>query len=160
MKTVEHKYTWEANLMETTTKLHSPSESGRFKTTCLCERFPIMETSVARADDFDKLLLEAVDGGLASLGSNAKQTIYSHLEREFNITKREIPDRIEEFVTAIEEIFGVGAQLIEIQIMKSLYGKVRRFCRHFPKQDCLVFVEYVDTARSLCQLCSRLDKQA
>jgi len=160
MKTVEHKYTWETNHGEAITKLRSPSKPSRLEATCLYERLPIVETSIARADDFDKLLLEAVDDGLTSLGSSAKQTIYSYLERKFNIAKQDVPDRIEEFANAIEEIFGVGAHLIEIQIMKSLYGKVGRFCRHFLKKDQLVFAEYVETTRSLCQLCNRLDKQA
>lgn len=167
MKTVEHKYTWGTSQMETIiksdhrmTKLEPSSRSNRLELKYLSEGLPIVHKPASYIEDFNRFLLEAVDDGLSPLGSIAKQAVYIHLKKKFNINKEDIPNRIDEFTTAIEEIFGVGAQLIEIQVMKSLYGKVRPFCRHFPRQDHLVFAEYVDTARSLCQLCRRLDKQA
>jgi len=46
---------------------------------------------------FEKLLIEAVDEALASLGESAKQSIYFHLENKFKIAKNEIPYRLEDF---------------------------------------------------------------
>jgi len=167
MKTVEHKYTWGTSQMETIiksdhrmTKLEPSSRSNMLELKYFSEGLPIVHKPASYIEDFNRSLLEAVDDGLSPLGAIAKQAVYIHLKGKFNINKEDIPNRIDEFAAAIEEIFGVGAQLIEIQIMKSLYGKVRPLCRHFPRQDHLVFAEYVDTARSLCQLCRRLDKQA
>jgi hypothetical protein len=74
--------------------------------------------------DFDKLLLEAVDEGLSSLGESSRQAIYYHLNRSFNIRKEEIPNRIIAFTQAIESIFGVGAHLVEILVMRRLREKV------------------------------------
>jgi hypothetical protein len=73
--------------------------------------------------DFEKLMLEAVDKGLASLGESSKQAIYFHLEKGFNIKKQEIPQCIEGFVLAVEKLFGIGASFLEALILKALYEK-------------------------------------
>jgi len=73
--------------------------------------------------DFDKLLLEAVDEGLASIGESPKQAIYFHLRQSFNIKKQEIPQNIEAFILAVEKIFGIGATFLEALILKALYEK-------------------------------------
>jgi hypothetical protein len=73
--------------------------------------------------DFEKLLLEAVDEGLASLGESSKQAIYFHLEKGFNVQKQEIPCNIEAFILAVEKIFGIGANFLEALILKGLYEK-------------------------------------
>jgi hypothetical protein len=73
-----------------------------------------------RAFNFEKLLLEAIDEGLSSLCSSSKQAIYSLLENMFNISKRNIPYKIEEFADALEKIFGLGAKPIEILIIRRL----------------------------------------
>jgi hypothetical protein len=73
--------------------------------------------------DFEKLLLEAVDAGLTSLGESSKQAIYYHLEKSFNIKKKEIPHNVEAFTCAIEKIFGIGANFLEASILKGLYEK-------------------------------------
>lgn len=41
-----------------------------------------------------------------SLQSNL---IYYHLEKDFNISRQEIPQKIENFTAAMEEIFNSGA---------------------------------------------------
>jgi len=92
--------------------------------------------------DFDKLLLEAIDEGLSSLGESSKQAIYSRLEQNFNIDKKEIPYRIKDFAGAIEKIFGLGGNVIEITIMERLYEKVGRDIRWRGSED-LTFTKYV-----------------
>jgi len=99
-----------------------------------------------RAFNFEKLLLEAVDEGLSSLCSSSKQTIYFLLENTFNISRRDIPSKIEEFADALEKIFGFGAKPIEILIIKRLNEKVGRVVQ-YPRHENLVFAEYVATAR-------------
>jgi hypothetical protein len=73
--------------------------------------------------EFEKLLLEAVDEGLASIGESSKQAIYFHLEKDFKIKKQEIPRKIEAFILAVEKIFGIGANFLEALILKALYEK-------------------------------------
>lgn len=100
--------------------------------------------------EFNKLVLEAVDEGLASLGDSPKQAIYFYLEKTFKIKRSEIPNRIDEFANALEQIFGHGAKLVEIQIMKLLYEKVGQAFVYFPEKDDLLFTEYMEAAR--CQI--------
>jgi hypothetical protein len=83
---------------------------------------------------------------LSCLGESGKHAVYFHLERRFGIKKREIPFRVEDFADAVEKIFGPGARLLEIQIMKSLYRNIRRPLGNKKLQD-IVFTEYVATAR-------------
>ncbi|MGB9135567.1 MAG: hypothetical protein WCC63_08335, partial [Candidatus Bathyarchaeia archaeon] len=74
---------------------------------------PIMEESAQQGRKFKKLLLEAVEESLSTLGETPKQAIYYHLKEAFKIGRQEIPDKIDEFVFAIEDIFGQGAKLLE-----------------------------------------------
>ena len=98
---------------------------------------------------FEKLLLDAVDEGLACLGESVYRAIYYHLENDFAIKRQDIPCKIEGFADAIEKVFGIGAGLLEIQIMKKLHERVGDSFRYFPQQEDLVFTEYVDTIRLL-----------
>jgi len=100
---------------------------------------------VARKN-FEKLLLEAVDEALASLGDSAKQAVYFHLKNKFKITKNEIPERIEDFAEGLEKIFGVGAQFLEILIMRKLYEKIGKPLKWNQSKE-LIFAEYVAAAR-------------
>lgn len=95
---------------------------------------------------FDKILLDAVDGALASLGDSARQAIYFHLENKFRVVKKEIPDHLEGFEAGLEKIFGVGAKFIEILIMKKLYERVGQPLEWNESKQ-LDFVGYVTTAR-------------
>jgi hypothetical protein len=76
------------------------------------------EESILPRNEFDRLLLEAVDEGLCILGESSKQAIYFHLERNFGIKKDEIPSKLEAFSGALEQIFGFGANFIEISITR------------------------------------------
>jgi len=100
--------------------------------------------------DFDELLLEAIDEGLSSIGESSKQAIYYHLEKGFNIKRQEIPCKIEVFTYAIEKIFGLGANFLEILIMKRLYEKVGGHFRWYSSKD-FAFTEYVAVARESFQ---------
>jgi len=95
---------------------------------------------------FEKILLEAVDEGLSSLGESPRQAIYFHLNEKFNIKKLEIPDNIEAFAGAVENIFGQGANFLKIAIMKQLNKKVGQKDKWHLSSD-LTFVEYVSAVQ-------------
>ena len=84
---------------------------------------------VNKDEAFDQILLEAIDEGLLSLGESAKKATLFHLEDHFKIRKSDIPSRIEGFADALEKIFGPGARLVEILIMKSLHTKIGVACK-------------------------------
>ena len=95
---------------------------------------------------FDKLLLEAVDEGLSSLGESSKQAIYFHLAKSFNVKRNAIPLEIEEFAEAIERIFGLGANFLEVLIMKRLHEKIG-VVFDWNESKKFVFAEYVMAAK-------------
>ena len=100
-----------------------------------------------KTQDFEELLRESIDDGLSLLGESAKQVVYFHLEKTFKINRQNIPYRIEEFIAAIEKIFGIGAKILEIQMMKSLFKKFGCTTRHHPRQKDLEFTEYVEAIK-------------
>ena len=79
---------------------------------------------LAKTRDFDKLLLNAIDEALNSLGDSVKQSIYFHIENKFCVARNEIPENIKEFQGGLEKIFGTGARFIEIMIMKNCTQKL------------------------------------
>ncbi|MEM3699832.1 MAG: hypothetical protein QXL57_03060 [Candidatus Bathyarchaeia archaeon] len=103
-----------------------------------------------KREAFETLLLEAVDEALASLGESVRQAIYYHLEDKFKITKKEIPNRLEEFTDGLEKIFGLGAHFIEILIMKKLYEKIGQPLKWNESKE-LVFLDYVTAAKESFQ---------
>ena len=107
--------------------------------TCLWE-------STLPEKDFDELLLEAVDEGLSSIGGSAKHAIFFYLETVFHIKRRDIPNRIEAFAAAIEKIFGLGANCLEILIMNHLYEKVKGTVQLNEPKD-FTFTKYVDAVK-------------
>jgi hypothetical protein len=92
---------------------------------------------------FEKVLLEAIDEGLSLLGESSKQAVYIHLEKAFKMNRQNIPYRIEDFTDAIEKLFGAGAKILEIHIMKCLFKKVDYKFKHYTKQKNLTFMEYI-----------------
>jgi len=110
-----------------------------------CEKMSETMVCVARAPEFDLLLLESVDEALSSLGESIKRTTYFHLEQSFDIRKDEIPHRISTFAHALENIFGVGGDLIETMILKKLYEKVGQvFTPNSPGKT--TFLQYITAA--------------
>ena len=78
---------------------------------------------------FDKILLEAIDEALLSLGVNARILILGTLEGSFKIRKQEIPNKLSDFSNALERIFGLGARHLEILFMKNLHAKLEVTCK-------------------------------
>jgi len=122
---------------------------------CSAQTEVALKESPLHNRSFEKLLLEAVDESLFSLGVSSKQAIYFHLEKTFDINKQEIPYKIEEFANAVEKIFGLGAKFLEIRIMKRLYEKVGLVFKYFPERDDLVFTEYVEAASYYFKMLSK-----
>ena len=98
-----------------------------------------------KPSEFNKLLQNAIDNALNSLGKSVKQSIYFHLENKFNVPRKEIPKNLKAFQSGLEKIFGIGARFIEILIMKNLHAEIG-----LPLdmgKDCkLEFIEYVTAA--------------
>ncbi len=94
---------------------------------------------------FRTILLEAVDKGLSFLGDSAKHSLYYHLKGSHGIEKNEIPDKIEEFEAALNDIFGFGSKILLIKIMEKLHKKVGLKIKITNGEE-LKFTEYVKAA--------------
>jgi hypothetical protein len=94
----------------------------------------------------DTEILEVIDESLASFGESVKQVVYFQLQTNHHVKKQDIPSKIEEFASTIEEIFGIGARLIEMKIMETLHARTEGFL-YIPKNNDLMFKDYVQTVR-------------
>ena len=97
--------------------------------------------------NFEELVIYSIDQAFSILGERSKQSIYFLLESEFKLCRTNIPDRIGDFANAIEEIFGISALLIEIQVMKTLRQRVPLFTYIIENAE-LNFDEYLSSLRS------------
>jgi hypothetical protein len=84
---------------------------------------------------FEKLLVEAIDESLSSLGESPKQAILFHLENTFNIKKQEISNKIEGFDDALKKTFGLGADFLEALILKKLGEKADLVFKGLPPEE-------------------------
>jgi len=90
---------------------------------------------------FEQLLNETINNVFSLLGPVCKQNIYDYLETKYKLKKDDIADHMREFSRALEQTFGNGAALLEIQIMKRLYRKVPEFKHR--SEGTLTFPDYV-----------------
>ncbi len=110
--------------------------------------------------EFDQLLIKAIDEALNSLGELVKNYVYFHLENDFSISKNELPQKIEEFSDFLFRIFGPSAHHLEIQFMKTLYAKINagQYFGNPPiifKESDLTFSAYVNTMRESFKISRR-----
>jgi len=95
---------------------------------------------------FDELFLEAVESAFSMLGSRGKQALFGNLESKFGIQKETLGNNLEPFASALEQVFGHGARLIEMQIMGELHAKTPQFKYKATYAD-FSFVDYVEALR-------------
>ena len=124
------------------------------------EEMFVPENSYPSDRRFQKLVVEAVDEALSSLGNAAKQAIYWYLEKTCAIDKRGIPYEAEKFEGALEKILGQGAKLLEIRMMKHLYQRIGRKFKYHPEQGNLTFAAYIAAMHSFLRTMSKIEKLA
>ena len=96
-------------------------------------------------DNFNKVLLSAVDEGLCLLGDSSKQAILFHLQDSFQLNEENIPSNLTEFKKALDSIFGPGAAYLERVIVKRLHEKLGLRFEEGKDTD---FLGYVKAAKS------------
>jgi len=90
-------------------------------------------------------LLDAVDYGLLAPGKIVRATIYGHIEESYQIRREEIPDHLDTFYKALQELLGKGAEVLRRLIVKNLYS---RLDLEFTEHDNWTLVDYVHHART------------
>ena len=84
-----------------------------------------INASEIKNQSFDELLINAIDQAFIKLGEETKQSVYSLLEVDFKLSRKDIPNRLGDFINALDQIFVISAGIIEIQIMSEIH-------QHFP----------------------------
>ncbi len=95
-------------------------------------------------DRFSRALLEAVDEGLLVLGSSVKDTVYYYVERSCGLRRERIPERLEDFHSALQGLFGAGAKVIEKLIAQKLYAILGL---NFEEHEEWTIVDYASATR-------------
>jgi hypothetical protein len=94
--------------------------------------------------DLVKVLLEAVDEGLLVPGEIVRAAIYERLERSYQVERGEIPEKLETFHLALEDLLDKSGKVMEKLIAKSLY---RRLELNFTQHDGWTLIDYVNHAK-------------
>jgi len=98
-------------------------------------------------DVADNLVL-AVDAAPLIPGEIVGTAIYERSERSYQIRREEIPEKLETFQKALQELMGASAKVMEKLIAKNLYGSLGlKFTPH-PE---LALVEYVSNAKKMVE---------
>jgi len=98
--------------------------------------------------DFDKTLLEAVDGALLTFGESPKKAIYYHLDKSFKLQRKDIPEDIDKFSHALNTFFGPGSEVIGKLIVKNLYSKLNL---NLEEKARFEIVDYISIAREIAK---------
>jgi len=80
---------------------------------------------VALENKFERILLDAVDETLGTLGESIREAVYFHLETKFSVNKQTICKDPSAFSEGLEKIFGMGAKFIEKTIVECLCKKIK-----------------------------------
>ncbi|MGD6852882.1 MAG: hypothetical protein ACQCN6_12560 [Candidatus Bathyarchaeia archaeon] len=83
-----------------------------------------MDKQSGETKSIDDAISEAIDEVLTAIGASAKNMVYLYLNRELKIRKEDIPCRLEEFMGALQRIFGCGARVLELRFMKEVEIKM------------------------------------
>jgi hypothetical protein len=85
----------------------------------------VITSKTANFLDSKKLYSDAITETLNEvLGKETSKVIFYHLEKTFELSQDQIPNRIGELDNALENIFGGSASLIKQEISKNLLRKI------------------------------------
>ena len=84
-----------------------------------------LASACSQRQDFSVLLVESVSEVLTDLlGKRVMDAFYDHLERQYSISKDEIPQRLNDFLLILERTFGKAGPVVERRVAKKLYAKL------------------------------------
>jgi len=101
--------------------------------------------SESRAAFTRRAVLDAVDHGLLALGSVVRETIYWRIEESHQVKREEIPEKLDSFHKALQQLLGRGAGVISYLIAKNLYT---RLDLKFTQHENWTLVDYVHNAKA------------
>ena len=99
---------------------------------------------MAAPSEMRKVLLQAVDDGLSVPGDIVKAAIYDRIEKSYRLKREEIPEKLEAFHRALEDLLGDSAKVLERLISKSLYSRPEL---NFVTHENWTLLDYVSHAK-------------
>jgi hypothetical protein len=100
---------------------------------------------LAPSRDVADSLVQAVDEALLVPGEIVRAPIYERVKRRYQVRREEIPEKLETFHQALQELLGAGGKVMERLIARNLY---RRLGLCFEKHDDWTLVDYVNHANA------------
>lgn len=95
-----------------------------------------------------RALLDAIDFGLLAPGEIVRAAIYERIERSYQVRREEIPDNLDTFHKALQDLLGKSAEVVRRLIVKNLYSRLDlRFTEH----ENWTLVDYVRHAKKTRQ---------
>jgi len=91
-----------------------------------------------------RALVEAIDFGLLAPGEIVRETIYERIESRYRVRREEIPEKLETFHNALQELIGTGAKVMWQLIAKNLYN---RLGLNFTEHKDWTLLDYVNHAK-------------
>jgi len=89
-------------------------------------------------------LLHAIDDGLAVPGEIVRTAIYDRIERSYQLRREEIPEKVEIFHKALQDLLGASAKVMERVIARNLYS---RLGLDYVAHENWTLVDYVNHAK-------------
>lgn len=80
---------------------------------------------MASSVELEETLLQAVDEALLIPGEVVRTAIYERIERSYQLRREEIPDRLETFHQALQDLLGAGGKVMEKFTAKSLLSSTQ-----------------------------------
>jgi len=99
---------------------------------------------MAEPAEVREVLLQAIDQGLAIPGEIVRAAIYERIERSYQLKREEIPEKLETFHLALQDLLGGAARVMEKLIAKNLY---RGLGLNFTEHANWSIVDYVNHAK-------------
>jgi len=106
-----------------------------------------------RLPEFNELFCQAVDESISEiLGANVLPSLYAALEKQYTVTRDELPYRLETMYSVLESVFGFrGSRIIEKHIVRKFYHTLGL---PFDTVDGYILKDYVEAARKKIEVMS------
>lgn len=94
----------------------------------------------------DDLVSNSIDQVLGDvLGRKAKEAIYDYMERNYSTAREDLPKKIQNFITLMEEVCGTGSRTITRCILRRVWQQLGW---EFAPMPGFEFQDYLDLARA------------
>jgi hypothetical protein len=105
-----------------------------------------------KAAQFNELLIKSIDEAVTELwGEKGRDSLYQHLTEHYDITRDEIPYRLDSLYAAIEQTLGdKAAKILDYEIAKYLS---RQISVPLPKTRNYTLQTYLLQAKNSARLC-------